>query len=290
MSGDGGRSVGTLGGAGTFAGQATQVAMQRYPELRDVSYFPTMDDVWAAIADGRIDVGILTAETTRTGFTETARQLVGRSPEVYVLGEVVVPYRCMLLGKPGSSLDRIELVLGHGSIRQCEAFLRSKLPAARIQVHALNSLAAAEEVLSGDGTAAVVGTEQSGRQSGLVVLAADIDQGSEGTWWLMSRELAVGRRVDRVVLGVDAVDADVLRRVLVRMEAFGFLLRSMGTVGLGRLFHNGHLLVLTAAEPSAVPVAEVLGDMAGCWVLGAFSSTEDRLPAVRADQMGDKLH
>lgn len=282
-SGERGRSmkVGTLGGAGTFAGQATEAAMARYAELSEVGYYPTMDEVWAAIADGSIDVGILTAETTRTGFTETARQLLGRSPEVFVLGEVVVPYRCMLLGKPGSSLSQIVQVLGHGSIRQCGAFLADKLPSASVRVHALNSLAAAQEVLGSDGTMAVVGTERSGRESGLEVLAADIDQGSEGTWWLMSRTPAVADAVDHVIVGVDSDDPDVLRRLLVRMEAFGLVVRSMETVGMGQLFRHAHLVVLVAREPVPVQVRDVVQGLDGCWVMGAFSSRDERLPVLR---------
>lgn len=273
--------VGTLGGSGTFAGQATQVVVDRYRDFDDIVYYDTMDDVWEAIASGEVGVGVLTAETTRTGFTETFHRLLDRTRPIFVLGEVIVPYRCMLLGKPGSRLEDIQLVLGHGSLRQCEAWLAANLPSAQVRVHALNSLAAAREVLAADGTVAVVGTQLSGEASGLEVMAADIDEGSVGTWWLMSRELAIGDQVDRVVVGVEASDPDVLRAVLVRMEAFGFRLRSMATVGRGDLFRYAHLLVLSAAQPRAASVTQILDDLPQCWVLGAFSSVEEHLPDRR---------
>lgn len=271
--------VGTLGGPGTFAGQATQVAVERYKELGTVSYYPTMDAVWSAIASGEVDAGILTGETTHTGFVETGAKLLSAESSFFVAGEVIVPYHCMLLGKPGTTLDRITHVLGHGSLRQCQRFLREKLPEVRVKMHDQNSLAAAREVLEGDGTTAVVGTRLSAEESGLEIIASDVDEGSEGTWWLFTSRLHVSPDPDVVVAGIRSGDRDTLRKLLVRMEAFAFTPRGLATVSQGTLFGYSHLVVLTG-RPLPVPAQDILEGLDGCWLAGAFSSTASQLPPL----------
>ena len=141
---DGSLRVATLGGPATFAGQATSAALKRYEDLGDVVYYPTMTQVWDAVAAHTEDTGLLGAETSSTGLTEIAERLI-EDDTCSVLGEVVVPYNCMLLGKPGASIEQIKLVVGHGSLRLCERTLKSLLPNADLQIHPENSMAAARE-------------------------------------------------------------------------------------------------------------------------------------------------
>ena len=158
--------VATLGGPATFAGQATSAAFEKYQELGHVVYCPTMAEVWEAIDSRTADIGILGAETSSTGLTEIAERLLD-DDSFSVLGEVVVPYNCMLLGKPGSSTEHIRLVVGHGSLRLCERSLRTLVPNAELRLHPQNSMAAALDVLKSDGSVAVVGTSRSKEEFGL---------------------------------------------------------------------------------------------------------------------------
>jgi hypothetical protein len=73
-----------------------------------------------------------------------------------------------------------------------------------VRMHEKNSLAAAQEVLAADGATAVVGTELSAQSNGLAVLARDVDLGSVGAWWIMSRELRVSPRPDVILIGVSS--------------------------------------------------------------------------------------
>lgn len=275
--------VGTLGGPGTFAGQATQVAVERYKEIGAVCYYPTMDAVWAAIASGEVDAGILTGETTHTGFVETGAKLLNPESAFFVAGEVIVPYHCMLLGKPGTTLEQITHIVGHGSLRQCQRFLREKLPSVQVKMHEQNSLAAAREVLEGDGTTAVVGTRRSAEESGLSIIAPDVDEGSEGTWWLFTRRLHVSPDPDVVVVGVRSDNRDTLRKLFVRMQAFALTPRGLATVSQGILFGYAHLVVLTG-RPLPVAAQDLLEGLDGCWLAGAFSSTASQLPALHPSQ------
>lgn len=184
------KSIATLGGPTTFAAQATAAFLAGTGSAAEVSYYPTMDDVWQALRLGDADGLILTAESTHAGMTEVAREVL-RDPELQVLGEVVLPYHCALLGKPGTALDQITRVTGHGSLAQCGGYLAEHLPQAEVAVHRANSAVAAQEVLAGDGSAAVVGTVASAAETGLEILARDVDDGSAGSWWLIGRASTV---------------------------------------------------------------------------------------------------
>lgn len=261
----------TLGGPGTFAGQATAAFTARLPEFGAVEYFATMDEVWAAVSSGAVDSAVLTSETTNTGLQEIARHLLAAEPDLYVNGEILVPYHCMLLGKPGTSLDRVRLVLGHGSLVHCRGFLAERLAQAEVRMHDQNSLAAAAEVLAADGDIAVVGTLVSAQANGLAVLARDIDRGSVGAWWLMSRELRTGPRPDVLVVRVSAAAEGALGELLSRTKAAGMTLRGIAAVGGGSIFRYDYLVVLRCKNPS-VPPQEALSGLTGCSLAGAFKS------------------
>lgn len=182
--------IGTLGSPQTFAGQATDAwceVMGARPERR---YYPSMDDVWRGLASEEVDGIVLTAESTHVGMTDVAARVLWE-PELQVWGEVVLPYHCALLGKPGTDLRGVRQITGHGSLVQCRGYLRKELPSAKVAVHPENSGAAAREVLEGDGSLAVVGTLKAAEQLGLAVLARDIDDGSEGSWWIIGRKTTI---------------------------------------------------------------------------------------------------
>lgn len=271
------RVVATLGGPGTFAGQATRAFVASMPELGPVQYLSTMDEIWAAVSSGAVDSAVLTSETTNTGLEAIAAHLLASGTGLYVNGELLVPYHCMLLGKPGTGLDRIRLVLGHGSLVHCQGFLAERLPQAEVRMHNQNSQAAAAEVLAGDGDIAVVGTVLSAEANGLAILERDIDRGSVGAWWIMSRELRVSPRPDVLVVGVSAAAEGALGDLLVRMQGAGMTLRGLAAVGAGSIFRYGYLVVFRSKDPS-MPPQEALAGLTGCRLIGAFESISADAP------------
>jgi prephenate dehydratase len=230
-----------------------------------------MDDVWAAASAGVVDSVVLTGETTNSGLEPIARQLLTAGADLYVNGEILVPYHCMLLGKQGTRLDQIRLVLGHGSLIHCRSFLAERLPRAEVRIHDQNSVAAAAEVLASDRDVAVVGTLHSAEANGLAVLARHVDRGSVGAWWLISRELRVSPRPDTLVVGVSSAVDGAASGLLSRLENTGISLRGIAAVGGGSIFRYDYLVVLRSSRPSISP-RDVLDDVAGCRLLGAFES------------------
>jgi prephenate dehydratase len=265
------RVVATLGGPGTFAGQATAVFVARTPELGPVQYLPTMDEIWAAASSGAVDSAVLTSETTNTGLQEIAEHLLAQGTGLHVNGEILVPYHCLLLGKPGTKPDDIALVLGHGSLVHCRRFLAEHLPRAEVRMHEKNSLAAAQEVLAADGTVAVVGTGLSAQSNGLAVLERDVDLGSVGAWWIMSRELRVSPRPDVILIGVSSASGAALGGLLTRAQAAGLTVRSIAAVGTGSIFSYDYLVAFLATGAPA-SAAQDLAGLAGCRLIGAFES------------------
>jgi prephenate dehydratase len=271
------RLVTTLGGPGTFAGQATRAFVTRVPELGAVQYLSTMDQIWEAAATGAADSVVLTSETTNTGLEAIAGHLLGSETDLYVNGEILVPYHCMLLGKAGASLDRIRLVLGHGSLVHCREFLGEQLPQAEVRMHDQNSLAAAAEVLAGDGDVAVVGTLFSAETNGLAVLARDIDSGSVGAWWIISRELRMSPRPDALIVKVSGAVEGALADLFARMQGVGNKFRSIAAVGGGSIFTYDYLVVFWSKSLSMSP-AEALAGLTGCRLVGAFESVSVDAP------------
>ena len=281
-----GRVVATLGGPGTFAGQATRAFLTRLPGIGPVQYLSSMSEIWAAVSSGAVDSAVITSETSNTGLEEIARQLLAAGTDLHVNGEILVPYQCMLLGKPGTSMDQIRLVLGHGSLVHCREFLAERLPRAQVRMHDQNSLAAAAEVLAADGDIAVVGTLLSAQANGLAVLERDIDRGSVGAWWIMSSELRVSPRPDVLVVGVSSAADGALDALLGRMRGTGLMLRGIAAVGAGSIFRYGYLVVFrsdtpSAPSPASAPApAEALAGLTGCRLIGAFESISAGTPEL----------
>ncbi|MET8053372.1 prephenate dehydratase domain-containing protein [Streptosporangium sp. NPDC005286] len=262
------RRVGTLGSELTFAGQATRVLLGRRPGLGGPEYFPTMDDVVAAVLDGRIDLGVLTSETSNTACTETAARILA-GEQLFISDEIVVPYHCALLGRPGSRLDDIRYVGGHGSIRQCRRFLKERLPAATVEIHPQNSVAAAREVLAGDGSMALIGTEAVARALGLDIIERDVDDGSAGGWWALSSALEVSPGADHLAVRVDG--GDELDETLALLAPLGLAVRTITNAPTGEIFRYRYLLVLRTR--SGEPLTDQAVGAFGSRLVGVFTTS-----------------
>jgi hypothetical protein len=261
------QQVGTLGSELTFAGQATEALRRLRPDLGEPEYFPTMDDVVAAVLNGRIDLGVLTSETSNTSCTETAGRILA-GEKLFIADEIVVAYRCALLGKPGSRLADITHVGGHGSIQQCRRFLRERLPGATVNVHRQNSVVAAREVLEGDGSMAVIGTEAAAAALGLEIIERGVDDGSLGGWWALASSLRIPAGADLLAVRVEGVDE--LNAALDRVREFGLYVRTITNGPSGELFRYRYLLVLRSID--GVPISDATIEAFGPDVVGVFAT------------------
>lgn len=264
--------VGVLGGPGTFASQAAHGLLELRPRLGGITYMPSGPHLWRALEDGGIQKAVITAETTRTGFGGLAGRLVPPVAPFFVNAEIAVPYDCSLLVRPGTTMQDIRRVLGHGSLEQCRPFLAHHLPDAEVVIHQENSLAAAREVAHGDGHLAVVGTAAAGRETGLVELAAGIDEGSLGNFWLVATEPDFSATPDRLVVAGRFPDDGSLTALIASLAAAGFHVRSTYAQASGAaLFEYDHLLVFSRAG-SLGSVQQALARVKGARLLGAFDA------------------
>lgn len=243
-------SVATLGSPLTFAGQATAALLAATRSSAEVRYHPTMEAVWSALRSGEAESILLTAESTHVGMTEVAAEVL-RDPELGVLAEVVIPYHCALLGKPGTQLEQVKHVTGHGSLLQCRAYLQRELPWADVAVHRANSAVAAKEVLDGDGTLAVVGSLAAAEQLGLAVLARDVDDGSRGSWWVIGRGAPPASTGTTAVLGA-TVQPGAWSEAL--CGASQWVLRSLMIEPSGQALHHYRTLAVWTTNAEKQPL------------------------------------
>lgn len=260
--------TGTLGSVLTFAGQATQRLVEHRGAPRETRYFPTMDDVAAAVLDGTIDLGVLTSETSRTACTDTVARMLG-GDRLYVADEILVPYHCALLGKPGTQIADVTYVGGHGSIRQCQEFLRARMPHATAEMHRLNSVEAAREVIAGDGSTAVIATEALASELGLEILERDVDGGAVGGWWALSAQLRITPGADHVALRLDGTPA--LEAAFSTLARLQMTVRTVTNQPTGELFKYRYLVTARTADGGPVPDEAPIAF--GTDLVGVFGST-----------------
>jgi prephenate dehydratase len=203
MAAAGTLKLGALGGAVTFGAQAAARIVELYPEFRqDLTFYPTAEEAYDAVMDGRVDAMCAPEQLKATGFhTGSQGKIAGPEAQAYVIAEVAHEFHANLLVKPGTPLERIKQVQGHtGSVTQSEAWLKQNLPAAEIFIVDTSSYGAAQTVLDGDGSIASVGTHEAALQFGLEEKAKDIDQGSIANYFAFARDPLYADNPTRVVV------------------------------------------------------------------------------------------
>jgi prephenate dehydratase len=134
---------------------------------------PTFPAVEAALLAGAADRGVIPVENLLVGSVTPGHDLLSRG-RLHALGEVVVPVRHCLLGRPGVGLAGIRRVLSHPvALAQCESFLARHPRLVAIAAH--DTAGAAREVAEGGSTAdAAIASRAAGALYGLEVVAADV--------------------------------------------------------------------------------------------------------------------
>jgi prephenate dehydratase len=167
------RSIAFLGPEGTFTAEAATMAA---PEAKR-SAQTTIGEVFAAVRDGTVDLGVVPIENMIEGSVNaTLDELAFGRTGAYVRGEVLVPISMSLLVRPGTDLREITAVRSHPhALAQCRDWLADHLPGVELQA-STSTAEAARAVSEGSATpgAAAIGPEVAGRRYGLATLATDI--------------------------------------------------------------------------------------------------------------------
>lgn len=93
---------------------------------RDVEPLPckTFRDVFAAVASGEVEYGLVPVENSQAGSINDVYDLL-RQHDLFVVGEVCHPVDLCLMALPGQGLSAIHSVISHPvALAQCEPFLR----------------------------------------------------------------------------------------------------------------------------------------------------------------------
>ena len=168
-----GLRVGFLGPLGTF----TEQALLSEPDLAAGELVPlvSMAAVLQAVADGTVDAGFVAIENSIEGTVNLTQDGLIFNHDLLIQREVVIDVEQCLLGRPGTALADIKVVLSIPvATAQCMRFLTAELPAAELR--AANSTAEAAREVGEDqvrGLAAIA-PRIAADLYGLDVLAADI--------------------------------------------------------------------------------------------------------------------
>lgn len=260
-------TLGTLGSAATFAGEATRAMRARYAELSEPAYFPSMEACWDALDGGKVDAVILGAE--RPGQPHGCHVVVTRG--FYVFGEHAQPLNCNLYVKPGTQKQAIRLITGHGSVFQCTAWLDREFPGVAREQHGLNSVEAAKAMMAGDGSVAVVGSPSLPQMvKGLETRATGIDDGAVANWWAVTKLPHFSATPDRVVIAARCGADGKLGELIAAVRAAGFGLRTSAAFAVNRGISVYDYLLSFGGAGALSSVEQAIAAFEGTRLAGAF--------------------
>ena len=137
-----------------------------------VSY-KTFEEVFAAVAEGRVKYGVVPVENSSSGSINTVYDLMG-AYSCHIVGEQLVRVEHCLLGVPGARIEDITTVYSHEQgFAQCPSFLAQHPD--WIQTPYFNTAIAASHIAQmGDVHCAAIASRLAARHYGLDILMPDI--------------------------------------------------------------------------------------------------------------------
>jgi prephenate dehydratase len=265
-----------LGGPNTFGGDAAQRMRESYPEFGSIVYFPTEKEA-ADFANNGANAFCVPQQMARTGVHPGIQAYIARpDSKLYVIAEIIHAYHCALLVKPGSKLAQIKRVLGHtGSITQSRPWLAQHLAQAEIVIVHTSSQGAAQEVASGDGSIASVGTPGMAKEWGLEQAAKDIDGGSLGAYWAISPHRLFSDTPQRMVVAGRFDDRGDLSGVICALAARGFRLQTTYQSASGLRLYEYDYVLRFAGQGSLSTLQEALSAFPAARLAGAFEAHDN---------------
>lgn len=116
-----------LGPAGTF----TEAALRQVPEAQGQEWAP-VSNIGEALNDvvtGVSDAAMIAIENSVDGGVTVAQDALATIPGLQIIGEYIVPVKFVLVAKPGTKLEHVNVVAGHPvAYGQCRKWLDDQLP------------------------------------------------------------------------------------------------------------------------------------------------------------------
>lgn len=164
-----------LGPMGTFSEEATTAYASAHGEEYRTIPFPSMPALTQAVETGVATEAVLPFENSLEGAVSTTLDLLIHETPLRIRGEVILPVRHFLWGRPGSDITAITRVISHPqALGQCRRFLDRLLPGVST-VAALSTAGAVEQVMREEAIdQAAISPMRAGELFGASLLAADI--------------------------------------------------------------------------------------------------------------------
>jgi prephenate dehydratase len=181
-------TVGYMGPSGTF----TEQALLSEPDLAaaDIRPIGSIPDVLNALVTGEIDAGFVPIENAIEGAVNVTQDALAFDLDLLIQREVVLDVQLDLLGRPGTSLDKVTTVISFPvAVAQCRRFLRERLPDAEVAV-ATSTADAARQVSEGGVGLAAIANPLAAEIYGLVALAEAVEDhpGNQTRFLLLARD------------------------------------------------------------------------------------------------------
>lgn len=186
--------LGYLGPAGSFSWEAAQKYAEKLNETVQEVAFKDIDAIFAAVAAGEIEAGVVPLENSLEGSVNITLDLLAHEYDLQVIGEVVLPVHHCLLGRPGTKMGEIKTIYSHPqALAQCRRTLKTLFP--EICRRETGSTAEAVRlVAAGEEGAAALASRKAAELYGLEVLREGM-QDEEKNW---TRFVVIGREGEPV--------------------------------------------------------------------------------------------
>ncbi len=222
-----GMRVAFAGIEGAFAHIA---ATRIFPTAEKVA-FPSFDEAYAAVAEGRCDAALLPIENSSYGEVGAVTDLMFSGPLfVNAISEQAITHDLVAL--PGASLSDIRTVVSHPqALGQCNGYIR-KHGFAHIE-YSNTALAAKYVAELGDKSVAAIASEEAAEKYGLKIIERQVnDAGSNTTRFaVFTRSM---NKTDRMDMGVHTIllftvrnEAGALARAIDIIGKHGFNMRTL---------------------------------------------------------------
>jgi prephenate dehydratase len=177
-SGDMGESVrriAHLGPVGTFSEEAAALYGSSQGSRFQAIPFPSFPAVAQAVETGVATEGVLPFENSLEGAVSATLDILIHETTLRIRGEVILPVRHFLWGRPGSDATAITRIISHPqALGQCRRFLDRLFPGVST-VAALSTAGAVEQVMREEAMdQAAISPLRAGERYGATLLAADI--------------------------------------------------------------------------------------------------------------------
>lgn len=181
--------LGYLGPAGSFSWEAAQKYAEKLNETVQEVAFKDIDAIFAAVAAGEIEAGMVPLENSLEGSVNITLDLLAHEYDLQVTGEVVLPVHHCLLVRPGTKIEEIKTIYSHPqALAQCRRTLKALFPEV-CRRETGSTAEAVRLVASGEEGAAALGSRKAAELYGLTVLREGM-QDEEKNW---TRFMVIGR-------------------------------------------------------------------------------------------------